>query len=240
MQFKTKWVSLITLGVFSIAAVGCQGQYLNNATSQPTARSQVSPTEDSSLSGVITQVANNLGINQATVSQLVQKQKVNADDLAVGSVVSEVTKQPLSDVLQTANQTGDWDAVVDNNQANLQQVKQTLRKRFPRLAKLYFVNHHPRLVIAAVSSYLGLSKQEIITDWRKYPVRPVGLVHAAILSKLSGKPLTFVLSMRMGNQNWLEVGKQLNVSGEQVKAEWKRIKSEWNGKMGKKQGTNQS
>ncbi len=233
MGYKLKIISFLTLASLSITAIGCQGQIQNSTPDTPT-NSQTADTSDNSLGEVITQVANDLGVNEASISQLAQKQSLSADDLAVGSVVSQETKQPLDNVIQEEKQTGDWDAVIENHQADAQKVKKALQKRFPRIAKRYFINHHPGLIVAGVSNYLGISKQEVTTEWKKYQVRPVALLHAAVLSKLSGKPLDTVLSMRMNKTTWVEIGKQLNVSGEQLKAELKKINQDWKTKVTEK------
>jgi hypothetical protein len=79
------------------------------------------------------------------------------------------------------------------------------------------------VVLKSIAEYLGMDEKELAAMIKGEEVRPREWMKAAVLSKISGKPLDEVMALKKKG-TWLDVAATLGVSREEVHREMRRLK----------------
>lgn len=153
------------------------------------------------------------------ILQISQARRMSPKDLVMAGIIAKKTGQPLEQIVEEKSTIGNWYEVAQKYELSMKDLKKELFHLFPRLQKEEYLAENPKIVIDTVAKYLGKKEEEIRKIWRDHPERPYGLFHAAILSKISGKPLGEVLALKTADNTWKEIAFQLQLEEGEVKKE---------------------
>ncbi|WP_044641253.1 hypothetical protein [Risungbinella massiliensis] len=166
-------------------------------------------------------IANYLDQPKEHIIQIAQEKQLSAKDLVMGAIIAKKGKRPFEEVIQEKATLGNWKAVAQKYHIAMEDVRRELHQLFPHMKKEDLLTKNPDIVLKTISQYLGKEDQEIATLWEKHPVRPFGLFHAAILSKVSGKSLDEVLTLKTKENSWREIVDQLKLDKTKIDQERK-------------------
>lgn len=232
MIFKKMMVSLLMTGMILGSAMGTYQPTFADLENppleeqQPEQQSEQQPMDtETKQNQRLERTAEKIGtyLNQPKeqIFQLAQEKQLSAKDLVMGAILAKKGKLSFEEIVQEKATLGNWKAVAQKHHIAMEDVQSELHQLFPHLKKEALLKKNPDIVLKTVSQYLGKEDQEIATLWQKHPVRPFGLFHAAIFSKVSGKSLDEVLTLKTKENSWRDIVDQLKLDKTKIEQERK-------------------
>jgi biotin operon repressor len=168
-------------------------------------------------------IAKYLGISREEVAALVD-QGVKHCDLFPAAAIAKLSNRDLRAVLEEKTEQKTWRSVAEDLGVDAEQFRREVHRILPAAArKGIWLDHHPEVVSKSIAEYLKMDEKKLEAMIKKEKVRPREWLKAAVLSKISGKPLGKVMAMKK-KSSWLEVATDLGVSREEIRTEMKRLR----------------
>lgn len=168
-------------------------------------------------------IAEYLGISRDEVEALIDK-GVEFHDLVPAAAIAKLGDRDVQVVLKEKTEQKTWHSVAKDLGVDPREFRREMHRILPAGAKKkIWLDHHPEVVLKSIAEYLEMDEKKLKTIIKREKVRSRDWLKAAVLSKISGKPLDEVMAMRK-NRSWLEVASALGVSREEVFSEMERLK----------------
>lgn len=164
-----------------------------------------------------------LGISRDEVEALID-QGVKRCDLVPAAAIAKLSDRDLRAVLDAKTEQKTWHTVAKDLGVDTGKFRSEMQRILPEAAKkAIWLDHHPEVVSKSIAEYLKMDEKKLSAMIKKEKVRPREWLKAAVLSKVSGKPLGKVMAMKKKG-SWFEVATDLGVSREEVRTEMKRLR----------------
>ncbi|GAA5344079.1 hypothetical protein [Planifilum fimeticola] len=168
-------------------------------------------------------IAGYLGIPRDEVEALIDE-GVKRCDLYPAAVIAKLSDRDLRSVLKAKAEKKTWHTVAKDLGVDERKFRSEMHRILPAAArKAVWLDHHPEVVSRSIAEYLEMDEKKLAAMIKKEKVRPREWLKAAVLSKISGKPLGKVMAMKKKG-SWLEVATALGVSREEVRTEMQRLR----------------
>lgn len=168
-------------------------------------------------------IAEYLGMSGDEVEALMDG-GVERGDLIPAAAIAKLSNRDLQTVLKAKTERKTWHSVAEGLGVDAGEFRREVRQLLPAgKGKAVWLEHDPEVVLKSIAEYLAMDEKKLAEMINKEKVRPREWLKAAVLSKLSGKPLSNVIAMKKKG-SWLEVANTLGVSREEVRTEMHRLK----------------
>jgi hypothetical protein len=168
-------------------------------------------------------IAEYLGMPRDEVDALIDK-GVTQSDLISAAAIAKLGDRDLQAVLKAKTEQKAWPTVAREWNIDAREFRKERHRISPaKKGKEIWLDQHPEVVLKSIAEYLEMDEKKLAAMIKQERVRPREWLKGAVLSRVSGKPLTEVMAMKK-KRSWLEVATALGVSREEVQTEMHRLK----------------